>query len=60
MINKSKFSPTMKVLEVVEKARLAKEAGSTRFCIGAAWRDLGETKDRKAFASVLEMVRQVQ
>jgi hypothetical protein len=26
---------------------------------GAAWRDAGESKDRKAFASVLEMVRQV-
>jgi biotin synthase len=27
--------------------------------VGAAWRDVGETKDRKAFSSVLEMVRQV-
>ena len=54
-----KPSPTMKVLEVVEMARRAKEAGSTRFCMGAAWRDVGETKDRKAFGSVLEMVRQV-
>lgn len=27
--------------------------------LGAAWRDAGESKDRKAFASVLEMVRQV-
>jgi biotin synthase len=26
---------------------------------GAAWRDVGESKDRKAFSSVLEMVRQV-
>jgi biotin synthase len=49
----------MKVLEVVEMARRAKEAGSTRFCMGAAWRDVGETKDRRAFGSVLEMVRQV-
>lgn len=54
-----KPTPTMKVLEVVEMARRAKEAGSTRFCMGAAWRDVGETKDRKAFSSVLEMVRQV-
>lgn len=29
------------------------------YCSGAAWRDAGESKDRKAFASVLEMVRQV-
>lgn len=27
--------------------------------LGAAWRDVGENKDRKAFSSVLEMVRQV-
>ena len=27
--------------------------------VGAAWRDVGEQKDRKAFSSVLEMVRQV-
>lgn len=55
-----KPTPTMKVLEVVEMARRAKEQGSTRFCMGAAWRDVGETKDRKAFSSVLEMVRQVR
>ena len=54
-----KPTPTMKVLEVVEMARRAKESGSTRFCMGAAWRDAGENKDRKAFSSVLEMVRQV-
>jgi biotin synthase len=46
-------------MEVVEMARKAKENGSTRFCMGAAWRDVGEHKDRKAFGSVLEMVRQV-
>jgi biotin synthase len=54
-----KPTPTMKVMDVVEMARRAKEAGSTRFCMGAAWRDVGENKDRKAFSSVLEMVRQV-
>lgn len=55
-----KPTPTLKVLEVVEMARKAKLAGSTRFCMGAAWRDVGENKDRKAFGSVLEMVRQVK
>lgn len=54
-----KPTPTMKVIEVVEMARRAKESGSTRFCMGAAWRDVGEKSDRKAFGSVLEMVRQV-
>jgi len=55
-----KATPTMKVLDVLSAAKKAKEAGSTRFCMGAAWRDVGETKDRKAFSSVLEMVRGVR
>jgi biotin synthase len=36
-----KPTPTMKIEEVVMAARRAKEAGSTRFCMGAAWRDVG-------------------
>ena len=36
-----KPTPTMKVQEVLEAAKRAKEAGSTRFCMGAAWRELG-------------------
>ena len=43
--------------EVLTKARLAKEAGATRFCMGAAWR---EVKDGAAFDSVIEMVRGVR
>lgn len=38
-------------------ARCAKNAGSTRFCMGAAWR---EAKDNNQFESVLEMVRRVK
>jgi biotin synthase len=41
---------------VLAAAKLAKDAGSTRFCMGAAWR---EVKDGEQFESVLEMVRQV-
>jgi len=41
---------------VVAAAQLAKDAGSTRFCMGAAWREI---KDGEQFESVLEMVRQV-
>src|SRR2546421_3015673 len=41
---------------VISSARTAKEAGATRFCMGAAWR---EVRDGKEFDSVLEMVRQV-
>jgi biotin synthase len=39
------------------KAEQAKEAGSTRFCMGAAWR---EVKDGKDFDSILELVREVR
>lgn len=42
---------------VLESARAAKDAGSTRFCMGAAWRDV---KDGRAFDRVLEMVRGVR
>jgi biotin synthase len=43
--------------DVLAKARLAKEAGATRFCMGAAWR---EVKDGPAFDSVIDMVRGVR
>ncbi len=42
---------------VIASARRAKEIGSTRFCMGAAWR---EVKDGPAFDRVLEMVRGVK
>ena len=43
--------------DVLAKALLAKEAGATRFCMGAAWR---EVKDGPAFDSVLTMVKGVR
>ncbi len=46
----------MKTDEVLEQARKAKEAGSTRFCMGAAW---PRVLDGRAFDRVLEMVRGV-
>jgi biotin synthase len=52
-IEKHKVLPTDYVLE---KAREAKAEGSTRFCMGAAWR---EVKDGKDFDAVLELVRAV-
>jgi biotin synthase len=42
--------------EVLKSAREAKENGSTRFCMGAAWREI---KDGPEFERVLEMVRGV-
>jgi biotin synthase len=43
--------------DVLAAAREAKERGSTRFCMGAAWR---EVKDGPAFDRVLDMVRGVK
>ncbi len=42
--------------EVLTKALIAKENGSTRFCMGAAWRNI---KDNNDFDNVLEMVKGV-
>lgn len=52
-----KPEPTMKVKAVLEAAARAKEAGSTRFCMGAAWRELGNKKN--AFNHILDMVKGV-
>jgi biotin synthase len=43
--------------DVLAAARRAKEAGATRFCMGAAWR---EVKDGPQFDRVLDMVRGVK
>jgi biotin synthase len=43
--------------EVLDAAGRAKAAGATRFCMGAAWR---EVKDGPAFDEVLDMVRGVR
>jgi biotin synthase len=47
----------MKPDEVLAQAQRAKAAGATRFCMGAAWR---EVKEGPAFDSVIEMVRGVR
>ena len=46
----------LEVEEVIQNAREAKANGSTRFCMGAAWR---EVKDNKDFDKILEMVKGV-
>ena len=43
--------------DVLAKAELARGAGATRFCMGAAWR---EVKDGEAFDRVIDMVRGVR
>lgn len=46
----------MKKDEVLSYAQKAKDAGSTRFCMGAAWR---EVRDNRDFDQVLDMVKGV-
>lgn len=50
-------SSLMDVDVVLEKAQQAKDAGATRFCMGAAWRDV---RDGEEFDQVIEMVRGVK
>jgi biotin synthase len=45
------------VEDVISRARTAKSRGATRFCMGAAWR---EVKDGPAFDRVVDMVRGVK
>lgn len=47
----------MEVDEVLTKASIAKTNGSTRFCMGAAWRNIRDNRD---FDKVLEMVKGVK
>ncbi len=51
-----KVQKLMEVDEVLSKAAEAKDAGSTRFCMGAAWR---EVRDNRDFDRVIEMVKGV-
>ena len=49
--------PLMPVDAVLATARRAREAGATRFCMGAAWR---EVRDGREFDAVLAMVEGVR
>ncbi|WP_019988249.1 biotin synthase BioB [Rudanella lutea] len=51
-----KVHKLLEVGEVLEAASRAKASGSSRFCMGAAWR---EVRDNKDFDKVLDMVRGV-
>src|SRR5882757_4287178 len=46
----------MQTEEVLSYAEKAKQAGSTRFCMGAAWREIRDNRD---FDRVLDMVKGV-
>lgn len=51
-----KVQKLMEVEEVVAAAQKAKDGGASRFCMGAAWR---EVRDNRDFDRVLEMVKGV-
>jgi biotin synthase len=51
-----KVHKLMDVGEVLDKATEAKDSGSTRFCMGAAWR---EVRDNSDFDKVIDMVKGV-
>lgn len=51
-----KPQPLLDLETVVAEAKAAKAGGATRFCMGAAWREI---KDGPQFDRVLEMVKQV-
>jgi biotin synthase len=53
-LEKERLLPLDRILETAERARAN---GSTRFCMGAAWR--GVTEHDEKFKSVLETVREV-
>lgn len=48
----------MELNDIMERARAAKASGSTRFCMGAAWR--GVRDGTRRFESVLDIVRNVK
>jgi len=50
-------TPLLPVDEVLAEAKAAREAGASRFCMGAAWR---QVKNGKSFDQVLDMVRGVK
>jgi len=47
--------PLLEKSEIVEQARQAKKNGSTRFCMGAAWRNL----PKKEFQNIKELVQTI-
>lgn len=51
-----KVHALMKTDEVIEAAKNAKAGGASRFCMGAAWR---EVRDNRDFDRVIDMVKEV-
>lgn len=56
--NKTFVKPTKQLgnEEILKAAKLAKMKGSTRFCMGAAWRGVG---NKKSFERLLDVVKEI-
>jgi|TARA_B110000037_G_C17098214_1_gene496871 biotin synthase len=50
--------PLMEIKEVIKAAKLAKEAGASRFCMGAAWRGPKE-RDLKSVKEMISSVKEL-
>ena len=51
-----KLEKTLPITEIIQQAKEAKKNGATRFCMGAAWRNLSNTN----LAKVKEMIQEVK
>ena len=51
-----KLEKTLPITEIIQQAKEAKKNGATRFCMGAAWRNLSDTN----LSKVKEMIREVK
>ena len=51
-----KPSPMLKHDEIIEAAKRAKDAGSTRFCMGTAWREVGK---KNSFQKIVNTVSEI-
>ncbi|GJQ11447.1 hypothetical protein GpartN1_g3238.t1 [Galdieria partita] len=54
-----KAEPLMQKQEILQAAKQAKESGSTRFCMGAAWRGVSQVGNRQ-FERVLDVIREIR
>eukprot|EP00871_Galdieria_phlegrea_P004306 jgi/Galph1/4877/GphlegSOOS_G3537.1 len=54
-----KAEPLAQRDEILEAARKAKASGSTRFCMGAAWRGVSQVGTRQ-FQRVLDVIREIR
>ena len=55
-----KSHPLLSLDEVLDAAQRAKASGSTRFCMGAAWREVRDNEDFEAILGMVHAVRELE